>query len=116
MKVSAGGSIRLTLEERECGVRPSANPTMESVANVYGSGTLGVVLTGMGSDGSRGAALIKSAGGEIIAEHESTCIIYGMPRSVVEAGYADRVVPLQRIAAEITRMCGAPAGRREVKA
>ena len=113
MRVGTDGSVRLSLEERECGLRPSANPTMESAASVYGSATLGVVLTGMGSDGTRGAGLIKSAGGEVITEDESTCVVYGMPKSVAEAGYADRVVPLQSIAWEIARRCRAPARRRE---
>ncbi len=105
MRVSKAGTIRLSLEDRECGVRPSANPTMESLANVYGAATLGVVLTGMGSDGTRGAGLITAAGGRIVAEHESTCVVYGMPKSVVNAGYVDKVVPLRRMASEISRRC-----------
>lgn len=107
MVVSRGGSIRLNLDDPECSVRPSANLTMESAAAAYGDGTLGVVLTGMGSDGTRGAGLIRKAGGEVIAEAESTCVVYGMPKSVVQAGYADRVVPLPHIAAEIAQACRA---------
>ncbi|MCI0776652.1 MAG: chemotaxis response regulator protein-glutamate methylesterase [Chloroflexi bacterium] len=105
MRVSRGRRIRLSLEDRECGVRPSANPIMESLAQVYGASTLGVVLTGMGADGTRGAGLIKASGGAIVAEHESTCVVYGMPKSVAEAGYVDRVVPLPRMASEIARRC-----------
>ncbi len=105
MKVSKAGKILLNLEDRECGVRPSANPTMESLAEVYGAATLGVVLTGMGSDATRGAGLIKSAGGTIVAEDESTCVVYGMPKSVAMAGYVDKVVPLTRMASEIARRC-----------
>lgn len=115
MRVAANDSIRLNLDERECGVRPSANLTMESAASVYGDAVLGVVLTGMGSDGTRGAALIKGAGGEVIVEHESTCVVYGMPKSVVDEGYADRIAPLSRIASEIVRVCGAPVGRTEAR-
>ncbi len=113
MLLSQDGDIQLTLDERECGVRPAANPTMESVAATYGAATLGVVLTGMGSDGTRGAGLIKKAGGEIIVEHEATCVVYGMPKSVVKAGHADRVVPLPRVASEIALMCPAPARQEE---
>ncbi len=105
MRVSKIGTIRLSLEDRECGVRPSANPTMESLAEVYGEATLGVVLTGMGTDATRGAGLIKAAGGTIIAEDESTCVVYGMPKSVATAGYVDKVVPLTRMASEIARRC-----------
>ena len=113
MRIADNGEIRLTLEEREVGVRPAANATMESAALTYGAGTLGVVLTGMGSDGTRGARLIKDAGGEIIAQDESTCVVYGMPKSVVEAGYADHVVPLPDIASAITDLCATARGREE---
>jgi two-component system chemotaxis response regulator CheB len=80
---------------------------MESAAAVYGASTLGVVLTGMGSDGTRGAGLIKAAGGEVIAQDASTSAVYGMPKSVAEAGHADNIVPLPRIASEIVRRCRA---------
>ena len=113
MVLSEAGAIKLTLDERECGVRPAANPMMESVAAVYGASTLGVVLTGMGSDGTRGAGLIKEAGGEVIVEHEATCVVYGMPKSVVKAGYADRIVPLPKVASEIALLCPAPAQQEQ---
>jgi len=64
-----------------------------------------VVLTGMGSDGSDGAAAIKAAGGGVVVEAESTCTVYGMPKSVVDAGNADKIVPLHEMAEEIVRMC-----------
>ena len=81
--------------------------TMNSVVNLYGGNTIGVVLTGMGSDGSIGTAEIKDKGGKVAVEHESTCAIYGMPRCVVEKGNADKVVPLPEMADEIVRMCTA---------
>lgn len=111
MEVSPRRSIRLNLRDRECGVRPSANPTMETVARVCGAATLGVILTGMGADGTRGAGVIKEAGGEIIAQDEESCVVYGMPRSVAEAGYVDRVVPLSRVASAIIEMCRVSPGR-----
>jgi len=76
---------------------------METAADVYKSAVIGVVLTGMGYDGTRGACRIKQAGGTVIAEDESTSVVYGMPRSVVEAGVADQVVPLDQMAAAIVR-------------
>lgn len=77
--------------------RPSVDVLFESAANVYGKGVLGVVLTGMGEDGKLGAAWIKAQGGSVLAEHESSCVVYGMPRSVVEAGLADGVHPLAEL-------------------
>jgi two-component system chemotaxis response regulator CheB len=62
---------------------------------------LGVVMTGMGADGREGAAWIKAKGGRIITEAEDSCVVYGMPRSVVEAGLSDLSVPLDEIAQRI---------------
>ena len=75
---------------------------MQSLPAVYGKAILGVVLTGMGTDGTHGSQLIKQNGGQIIAEDESTCVVWGMPKSVAEAGYADLVLPLPRIANAVT--------------
>lgn len=85
-------------------VRPAVDVTMESASERYGASVIGVVLTGMGSDGTAGSGFIKAAGGMIIAEHESTSLVYGMPRSVVEAGWADRIVPLPEIASTLVEM------------
>jgi two-component system chemotaxis response regulator CheB len=90
--------VSLNQEPRRNGVRPAVDVSMESAAAQHGQATIGVVLTGMGRDGASGARHIKEAGGKVIAEHESTSIAYSMPRSVVEAGLADRVVPLPQIA------------------
>ncbi|MBI5575310.1 MAG: chemotaxis response regulator protein-glutamate methylesterase [Deltaproteobacteria bacterium] len=81
--------------------RPSADVMLASVAEVFPGRALGVILTGMGNDGEKGMRAIKSGGGRTIAEDESTCVVYGMSRSVVEAGLADKVVPLQEVAGEI---------------
>lgn len=81
--------------------RPSADVMFQSAAEVWGSHVLGVVMTGMGSDGKQGAAWIKSQGGIVLTEAASSCIVYGMPRSVVEAGLSDKVVPLEQMAATI---------------
>ena len=85
-------------------VRPSADVTMESAAQYHGSKVIGVVLTGMGQDGTAGAVQIKSAGGKIIAEHQLTSVVYGMPASIVNAGLADTVVPLPEVAPTLVKL------------
>jgi two-component system, chemotaxis family, protein-glutamate methylesterase/glutaminase len=81
--------------------RPSVDVLFQSAAEVYGQRVLGVVMTGMGSDGRAGAAWIKAKGGLLYTESEETCVVYGMPGSVVEAGLSDRRVPLDRMALAI---------------
>jgi len=81
--------------------KPSVDVLFRSAAEVYKSRVLGVVMTGMGSDGKEGAAWIKSQGGTVFTEAEETCIVYGMPRSVVEAGLSDKSIPLDRMVEEI---------------
>ena len=105
MIIGIGGRISINQGPKECNVRPAANVTMESVVRRYGSRTIGVVLTGMGNDGTRGTALIKEAGGIVIAEDTTTCRVPSMPSSVINAGQADKVLPLPKIGQEIARMC-----------
>ncbi len=90
--------IALTKGERVQGVRPSVDVLLNSVVPIYGQRALGVILTGMGSDGSLGIRNLKSAGGKVIAEDESTCVIYGMPKSVIEQELADYILPINKIA------------------
>lgn len=80
---------------------PSINLLFESAAQAAGDGVLGVVLTGMGDDGTRGSGAIRAAGGEVLTEAESSCVIYGMPRSVVEAGFSTAQAPLEALAGTI---------------
>lgn len=84
--------------------RPSVDVLFQSVADVYQERALGVVMTGMGEDGKQGAAWIKANGGSILTEAESSCIVYGMPRSVVEAGLSDQTIPLEQMAQEIIKL------------
>lgn len=86
--------------------RPAVDVLFQSAAEVYRDRVLGVVMTGMGSDGKQGAAWIKSQGGSIFAESEETCVVYGMPGSVVAAGLSDRIVPLDRMAQAIQEVSG----------
>jgi two-component system, chemotaxis family, protein-glutamate methylesterase/glutaminase len=83
--------------------RPAVDVLFESAAQAYGARVLGVVLTGMGDDGTQGARAIKAAGGELLTEAESSCVVYGMPRSVVEAGLSAASVRIDAMAAEIVR-------------
>jgi two-component system chemotaxis response regulator CheB len=75
--------------------RPSVDVLFQSASEVYGSRVLGVVMTGMGSDGKEGAAWIKAQGGLIFTEAESSCVVYGMPSVVMEAGLSDKSVALE---------------------
>ncbi len=106
MTVTNSGRIRLNQELPQCGVRPAVDVTMESVSRFTGGQAVGVVLTGMGSDGTRGAGCLKEAGGVVVAEAEETCVVYGMPKSVVEAGCCDLVLPLHRIAEYLSSCSG----------
>lgn len=97
------GQVALNQNPPVHGVRPAIDVTMTSLVSLYGNSVLGVILTGMGSDGTTGSQLIHEAGGHIIAEDESSCVVWGMPRSVYEAGVADEVLPLNQIASAINK-------------
>ncbi len=96
----AGGAVLTHLDVRplDTAYRPSVDVLFSSAAEIYGSRVLGVVMTGMGSDGKEGAAWIKAKGGSVITESEESCVVYGMPRSVAEAGLSDAQVDLERMA------------------
>ncbi len=81
--------------------KPSIDLLMQNAVENFSGHVLGVVLTGLGNDGEEGMKEIKNKGGKTIAESEETCVVYGMPRSVVEAGLADKIVPLNEIAGEL---------------
>ncbi|OPY29877.1 MAG: chemotaxis-specific methylesterase [Methanocella sp. PtaU1.Bin125] len=85
-------------------VRPAVDVTMKSASRVFGPSIVGVVLTGMGSDGAFGLKDIKEQGGRTIACDEKTSVIFGMPKAAIELGCVDRVASLDDIADEITGM------------
>lgn len=93
--------LRITRGAPENSCRPSVDPLFRSVAAVYGRRALGLVLTGMGSDGLEGARHLVAAGGEVIVQDEPTSVVWGMPGAVAQAGLASRVLPLPDIAAEV---------------
>jgi two-component system chemotaxis response regulator CheB len=94
---------RLTETPPVRSVRPSADVLFKSVAEVVGGSVITLVLTGMGRDGLDGTKLLRSRGAYVIAESKETCVIFGMPGSVIEAGLADEVLPLYSIAAGVER-------------
>ncbi|MBY0521934.1 MAG: chemotaxis response regulator protein-glutamate methylesterase [Gemmataceae bacterium] len=94
-------AVHLDLRPLDTPHRPSVDVLFRSAADVFGSRVLGVVMTGMGSDGVQGGAWVKAQGGRILTEAEETCVVYGMPRAVVEAGLSDRSVPLSAMAEAI---------------
>ena len=81
--------------------RPSVDALMLSVAECYPGRALGVILTGMGNDGLKGFTAHKMSGGKVFAQDEKTCVVFGMPKVIIEAGLADKVLPLDEIAGEI---------------
>ncbi len=81
--------------------RPSVDALMLSIAESFPGRALGVILTGMGHDGLNGMIALKKTGGRIFAQNEETCVVYGMPKAVVDAGIADKVLPLEEMAGEI---------------
>ncbi len=83
--------------------KPSANELMRSIALGVGRRALGVILTGMGNDGLEGIKVLKQKGGRALAQSEKTCVVYGMPRAIVEANLADEVVDIGEMAEAITR-------------
>lgn len=90
--------------------RPSVDVMFRSAAATYGAGLLGVVLTGMGSDGAEGAGSIVSAGGTVLAQDQATSVVWGMPGAVAEAGYAHALLPLRDVAGAIEKgLEGRPA-------
>lgn len=98
--------LNLNQDPAENSCRPAVDVLFRSVARVYGRSALAVVLTGMGSDGARGAAQIREAGGEIFVQDEATSVVWGMPGAVVSLGAADKICALPEISKEVVRRIG----------
>jgi two-component system chemotaxis response regulator CheB len=100
-----GASVRLVMNQEppENYCRPAVDVLFRSVARVYGGNVLAVVLTGMGSDGVRGAQHIRERGGHIFVQDEASSVVWGMPGMVAKAGQADEIIPLDIMAYEIVR-------------
>jgi two-component system chemotaxis response regulator CheB len=98
-----GGCVRVLPDDDRVNYKPSLDITFGSAANCYGDKALGVVLTGMGSDGCKGAGLMKEAGSQLWSQDEASSVIYGMPMAVARAGYSDRVLSLKEIGPRLAR-------------
>ena len=104
--LKTGGEYRVRIESgpRVCYQRPSVDVLFESVAQAAKGDAIGAILTGMGADGAQGLLKMKRAGARTIAQDEASCVVFGMPREAIRLGAADRVLPLDRVAAELTAM------------
>jgi two-component system chemotaxis response regulator CheB len=100
-RVGPGYYVTLKDGPRVCYQRPSVDVLFGSVAAQAGQNSMGVLLTGMGSDGANGLSLIRQAGAPTIAQDEDTCVVFGMPREAIRLGAAQHVLPLHRIAAAL---------------
>jgi two-component system chemotaxis response regulator CheB len=98
---AAGVLVRLTHGRSTSGCMPSVDPMFSSVGAIFGTGALGVVLTGMGRDGVEGSSRLVACGGSILAQDEASCAVWGMPRAVLEAGLACAVLPPDKMARRI---------------
>jgi len=101
VKTGLGVAVELRSDPPENSCRPAADVLFRSAARVWGAGTLGVVLTGMGRDGFKGSEAIVAAGGAVLAQDEFTSVVWGMPGHVARAGMADAVLPLSQLGVEV---------------
>jgi two-component system chemotaxis response regulator CheB len=86
--------------------KPAVDPMLQSASAIWGQWVLGVILTGMGSDGLRGAQSVVAAGGAMIAQDEASSVVWGMPGQVAQAGLASAILPLSDIAPAVTKLFG----------
>lgn len=102
-RVESPGKVRLDTGPALQGFRPSCDALLESVAASFGRRAIGVILTGMGRDGAMGLRAIRDRGGRTIAQDESTCVVFGMPREAILLGAAQEVLPLEQIPSTLVR-------------
>jgi two-component system chemotaxis response regulator CheB len=112
LETKNGLTIGLNQDPPENSCRPAVDVMFRSLVKVYGAHVLGMILTGMGNDGVRGAEVIVSAGGEVIAQDEATSAVWGMPGAVAHAGLVSSLLPLGVISGELKRRL--PGKVREV--
>jgi len=95
---------RLSGDPPENFCRPAVDPMFRSVARVYGSAVLSIVLTGMGTDGAKGGQAVIAAGGTVLAQDEATSVVWGMPGAAAHAGICAAILPLNQIAPKLIRL------------
>jgi two-component system chemotaxis response regulator CheB len=106
LRIGPNGVVMLDDGPKVNSVRPSVDVTLNSVVMAYGGNVVAVILTGIGKDGADGAASVRRAGGSVLVEDRSTCVVWGMPRAVEELGLASRVVPLGNVGAALAAAFG----------
>lgn len=106
--VQTDGMVRAALDQSppENSCRPAVDALLRTVAETYDGAVIAAILTGMGQDGLRGAEILKARGATVLAQDEASSVVWGMPGAVVNAGLADRVLPLDQIVPEILRLAG----------
>ena len=97
MRISPTGRVSLDDGPRIGGYRPCADLTFETAAEYFGPMTIGVILTGMGNDGSKGVQTVKNVGGHVIVQDESSAVIFGMPQEAIKTGAVDQTLPIETI-------------------
>ena len=106
MKVVQNGARALVCLDQsppQNSCRPAVDALFGSIGEVYGGAAIAVILTGMGQDGLHGAQILKAQGASVLAQDEASSVVWGMPGAVVNAGLADRVLPLEEVVPEILR-------------
>jgi len=101
LALDSSGRVRFNRKPPRHGVRPSVDVVLDSAVDLFGGNVIAVILTGMGHDGAQGALRVKEHGGKVIAQDESTAVVYGMPKATVELGGANCVVPLESVPSHI---------------
>lgn len=109
----APATLHLSQGALENHCRPAVDVLFRSVARIYGSGVLAVVLTGMGSDGMNGCRMVREQGGSVFAQDEASSVVWGMPGAVASAGLAHKVLPLSSMVPEIQRLAARPRAAGE---
>jgi two-component system chemotaxis response regulator CheB len=103
-RVGSGSVIRLNQDPAENFCRPAVDPMLRSMAGIYGSSLLTIILTGMGSDGRKGATEVVEAGGTVIAQDEATSVVWGMPGAVATSGLCSAVLPIKEIGPSVRKL------------
>lgn len=104
--VSGKNLLEINDDPPENHCQPSVDYFFRSISKVYGKNALGIIMTGMGSDGVLGLRLMKRLGAQVIAQDKQSCVVFGMPGEAINAGVVDQVVPLNHIASEIVQRVG----------
>jgi len=100
--------LRLNQDPPENFCRPAVDPLFRTAAQVFGSAALGLILTGMGSDGAKGCEALSRAGGHFVVQDEASSVVWGMPGAAAHTGLADGILPLDQIGPWVRRVCSAP--------